>query len=245
MLVAPRHPVTRLKLTTAVLAIVAAAAADVALADLKAEAPKNVDLTAIWKINPKLSDDPQQVLAKRRDEENNPGGVPSAGRGGRGTTASGSYGDIFGGVLSGTIGKGGIHTGTGGGTDADRPEADPAPSSTMRMPLDSFLATAEQFEIEQRPDAMTIRTVDETTSCKPGETDKVRMPNGDMVERHCGWQRGAFVIELVSDDGEKRTNRYELRHGEKQLVMTSEITGGHGKLRGLQLKRVYDRALSF
>jgi hypothetical protein len=114
----------------------------------------------------------------------------------------------------------------------------------MRVPLDSFLATAEQFEIEQQPDALTIRTLDETSTCKPGQTDEVRLPNADTVKRRCGWRGDAFVVELVSDDGETRTNRYELRRGGKQLAMTSEIKGGHGKLRGLQIKRVYERALA-
>jgi hypothetical protein len=223
------------------LAIVAATAAGAALADLKAEAHKNVDLTAIWKINPELSDDPQKVLAKRRDEENSNGApVPSR----RGPSGGIDTGGIFGGVISGTIDKGGIHPGTSGGGDADRPEADPAPSSTMRVPLDSFLATAEQFEIEQQPDALTIRTIDETNTCKPGQTDKVPLQSGEMVERHCGWKGSAFVVELVSEDGVTRANRYELRRGDRQLVMTSEIKGGHGKLRGLHIKRVYDRALA-
>jgi hypothetical protein len=244
MAFAQRRREIRVKLATTVLALAAAAAAGVALADLKAEAPKNVDLTAIWKINPKLSDDPQKVLAKRRDEENSNGAPVPSGR--RGTRTSGGIdaGDIFGGVLSGTIDKGGIHPGTSGGGDADRPEGDPAQSSTMRVPLDSFLATAEQFEIEQHPDALTIRTLEETSTCKPGQTDEVRLPNADRVKRRCGWRGDAFVVELVSDDGETRSNRYELHRGGKQLTMTSEIKGGHGKLRGLQIRRVYERALA-
>src|SRR5690242_12299151 len=92
----------RVKFATTLLAIAAGSAAAVALADLKAEAPKNVNMTAIWKINPELSDDPQKVLAKKRDEDNS-GGAPASS--GRGTHTSGGIdaGDIFGGVISGTI----------------------------------------------------------------------------------------------------------------------------------------------
>jgi hypothetical protein len=115
----------------------------------------------------------------------------------------------------------------------------------MRVPLDSFLATREQFEVEQRPDAFTIRTVDETSTCKPGEPSKVPLQSGEMVEQRCGWKGDAFVVELVSEDGVTRANRYELRKGNRQLVMTSEIKGGKGQLRGLQIKRVYDRMVAF
>jgi len=237
---------TRVKLATALLAIAAGAAAGVALADLKSEAPKKVDFTALWKINAEHSDDPQKILTKRRDDADNGGaygGGPSTGRRGGGASGGIDAGDIFGGVISGTIDKGGIHPGTGGSAP-DRPAGDPAASSTMRVPLDSFLATREQFEVEQKPEAFTIRTVDETSTCKPGEPSKVPLQSGEMVEQRCGWKGDAFVVELVSEDGVTRANRYELRRGDRQLVMTSEIKGGHGKLRGLQIKRVYDRALS-
>jgi hypothetical protein len=245
MLAAPRRRETRVRLTAALLAMATCTIADVALADLQPAAPKNVDLSAIWKINPRLSDDPQKILAKRRDEQNTGGGAPIPSR--RGTRTSGGIdaGDIFGGVITGTIDKGGIHPGTGGGGEVDRPEADPAPSSTMRVPLDSFLATSEQFEIEQRPDALTIRTVDETSTCKPGHPDEVPLQSGEKVKRNCGWRGDTFVVELVSEDGVKRTNRYELRRNDKQLVMTSEIKGGHGQFKDLQIKRVYDRAVAF
>jgi hypothetical protein len=240
-----------INLTSALLAAVAIAAASAVMAgDLKSAAPKKVDLTAIWKINPELSDDPQKVLAKKRDESSGRGpmGGGGGGGGGGGSTAHTRVGkadvDVGGGILgdviAGTIGSGS----RGGGGSGDRPAADPEPTG-MRVPLDSFLATREQFEIQQRPDALTISTLDETSTCKPGTTEKVPLQSGETVERHCGWDGGAFVIELASDDGVKRINRYELHNGDRQLVLVSEIKGGHGQLRGLQLKRVYDRTVAF
>jgi hypothetical protein len=115
----------------------------------------------------------------------------------------------------------------------------------MRVPLDSFLATREQFEIEQRPDALTVRTFDETSTCKPAETAKVPMPNGELAERRCGWQGAAFVIELKSPDGVTRVNRYELRKNDQQLVVISEIKGGRGQLSGLHIRRIYDRLVAY
>jgi hypothetical protein len=244
-----QHPLeTKIRLTTALLAMVTVAGASLALADLKPTAPKDVNLTALWKINPQLSDDPRNVLAKKRDEGSSPapstsgpGGPSSPGYpGGRGGHSTGGIdaGDIFGGTISGTIGHG-----RRGGGQEDRPAEDPAPTSSM--PLDSFLATREQFEIEQRADALTVRTVDEESTCKPGETAKVPMQSGELVDQRCGWEGGTFVIETKTPDGVTRTNRYQLRNNDKQLVMVSSIKGGRGQLRGVQIKRVYERLVAF
>ena len=253
---------TKVRLTSALLAMVTVAGASVALADLKPTAPRNVNLTALWKINPQLSDDPRDVLAKKRDEGSSPApnpsgpggpsnpGYPGSSRGpsspgypgGRGGHSSGGIdaGDIFGGTIGGTIGSG-----SRGGGQQDRPAEDPAPTSAMKVPLDSFLATREQFEIEQRADALTIRTVDEESTCKPGEPGKVPMQSGELVDQRCGWEGGAFVVETKTPDGVTRTNRYQLRNNDKQLVMVSSIKGGRGQLRGVQVKRVYERLVAF
>ena len=231
-----------IKLTTALLALASVAGGDVALADLKPAAPKAVNLTAIWKINAELSEDPQQVLAKRRDESSGRGSNRSMPRGGTGTGTGGiDAGDILAGTISGSISRGRGARNSG----SDRPDEDPEPQSSTRMPLDSFLATREQFEIEQRPDALTVRTIDETSTCKPSQTGQVRMPNGDLLEQRCGWDGSAFVTELKSPDGVTRVTRYELRKSDQQLVLTNQIKGGRGQMRGLQIRRVYDRLVAF
>ena len=233
----------QVRVTCALLALVTMAGLSVALADLKTTAPKDLNLSALWKLNPDLSDDPQKVVAKKRSEGMDPG-PPSTGGGVGGGNTGIDVGDIFGGgTISGTIG-GGRRGGTRG-SGTDRPADDPDPPQSMRVPLDSFLATREQFEIEQRQDALTIRTYDETNTCKPGESAKVRLSNGDPVDQRCGWQGDAFVTELKAPDGMTRVNRYELRKGGKQLVMVSEIKGGRGQLRGLQIRRIYDRLVAF
>ena len=227
------------KLTSTLLVLVTVAGVDMATAaDLKTTPPKNVNLTAIWQINPKLSDDPQEVLSGKADESRDRTPVPPS-RTNRGTKAGPfdvDVGDVFG---NGTM-SGGVTVGRGGGGNSDRPDDDPEPTNT-RMPLDSFMATRDQFEIEQQPEAFTIRTVDETNTCKPGETSKVPLQSGELVDQRCGWDGAAFVVEVKSPDGVTRTNRYQTQDGGKRLVMVSEIKGGRGKLRGLHIKRVYDR----
>jgi hypothetical protein len=242
------------KLTTTLFAMAAVGGAGLALADLKASAPKNVNMTALWKINAEQSDDPQKVVAKKRSDA--AGGSRGGGGSSTGTsTTGGSVGGRRGGVRVdvGDIFGGGVFGGgtvTGGGTSnrggtSDRPEGDPDQPENMRMPLDAFLATREEFEIQQQPNVLTISTVDETSTCKPGETAQVPMPNGQLADRRCGWQGGTFVMEIKSPDGVTRVNRYELRKNDKQLVMVSEIKGGKGQMSGLQIRRVYDRTVAF
>jgi hypothetical protein len=221
-------------------AVVAAAGVSVAIAGLASSPPRNVNLAALWKINPDLSDDPQKAVSKKRAESSSSGPTGARRRGGGNTGID--VGDIFGG---GTVIIGGGVPRGGGGGSGDRPADDPDQPESMRMPLDWFLATREELEIEQQPDAVTIRTLEDTSTCKPAQADKVPVPNGEMVDRHCGWQGSAFVVELKSGDGITRLNRYELRKNGQQLIVTSEVKGGHGQLSGLQIKRVYERALAF
>ena len=231
----------RTKLTSTLLTVITVAGINVATAgDLKATPPKNVNLTAIWQINPKLSDDPREVLSGKRDESRGrtPVPTPRPGGGNKVGPFDVDVGDVFGnGTMSGgvTVGRGSNRGGSG-----DRPDEDPEPT-TMRVPLDSFMATREQFEIEQSAEAFTIRTVDETNTCKPGEASKVPLQSGELVDQRCGWDGAAFVVEVKSPDGVTRTNRYQAQDGGKRLVMVSDIKGGRGQLRGMHIKRVYDR----
>ena len=235
---------------TTTLAIVAGVAgASVAMAgELKTTAPAKVNLTGLWKINEKLSDDPQTVVSKKKEDSS--GGGPIRGGGGtRGGATIDPGGGIFG-DIGATIGRGGVTIGRGGGAgggstgSADRPDGDP--QSNMKVPLDSFLATREQLEFNQQPDAITISSVEDSSTCKPGVVAKAPTPSGDMVDLRCGWDGSAWVTELKEPDGVTRTNRYELRRGGEQLVMISEVKGGHTQMSGLKIKRVYDRmVLSF
>jgi hypothetical protein len=220
-------------------------------AELNRTAPAKVSLAGLWKINPDLSDDPYKAVEKKRRDSaggSSTGGGPVGGRTGsrRGGVVI-DAGDVFDGVFGGTVGgstggaAGGRRGGGGGGT-SDRPAGDPEPSS-MRIPLDSFLATLEQFEIAQQPDSLTIATEDGASTCKPAEPGKAPLPGGEQGERKCGWQADSWVMQVTAPDGVTRANRYELKKDGRQLVMTSEIKGGKTQLSGLRIKRVYDRVL--
>lgn len=227
------------------LGIVGTAALSLAAgAELKHTAPPKVSLAGLWQLNPDLSDDPYKAVEeKRRDSAGgSPTGGGPVGRGSTGSRQGGiviDAGDILNGVFGGTVGG---RTAGGGGGTSDRPAGDPEPSS-MRIPLDSFLATLEQFEIAQQPDSLTIATVDETSTCKPADPGQAPLPGGELGERRCGWQGDTWVTEIKAPNGVIRTNRYDLRKGGRQLVMISEIKGGKTPLSGLRIKRVYERVL--
>lgn len=233
--------------------VIVGSAATVRAAEMKPTAPAKVNLAGLWQINPDLSDDPYEAVEnKRRDSAGGSptGGGPVGGRhGGRGgvsTSGLPDAGDILGGVISdrGTvISGGGTIGGRGRGTGgtSDRPDGDPEPSS-MRVPLDAFLATLEQFEIAQQPDSLTITTDTDSNTCKPTDPGQAPLPGGEMGERKCGWQGDTWVTEIKAPNGVVRTNRYELRKGGRQLVMTSDIKGGKSPLSGLRIRRVYDKA---
>jgi len=216
-------------------------------AELKHTAPAKTDLSGLWKINPDLSDDAYQAVEKKRQDSTGGGRSSGGPVGRRPSTLPGGIvidaGDILDGVFGGTT------SGSAGGTvggrrssggASDRPADDPEPYS-MRAPLDSFLATIDQFEIAQAPDSLKITTVDETSACKPAAPGKAPVPGGELGERKCGWQGDTWVIEITAPNGVIRTNRYELRKSGRQLVLTSEIKGGKSELAGLRIKRVYDR----
>jgi hypothetical protein len=229
--------------------IVAAAILSVAAvgAEMKPTPPANVDLAGIWRINADLSDDPSKAVERKQSDSaggssRSPGGTMRRGTGPGGIVID--AGDILDGVFGGGTGSGSSSSSrrTRGGGAGDRPEEDPEPAS-MRMPLDSFLATQEQFEIAQERDSLTIATVDEKSTCKPADPGKAPVPGGDLGKRRCGWQGSTWVTEITAPNDVVRTNRYELRKNGQQLVMTSEIKGGKSELSGLRIKRVYDRVL--
>jgi hypothetical protein len=219
-----------------------------ASAGLKAQAPKDVDLTGSWNINTQLSDDPQKILKERRAQAR-----PSlhGGFGGMRGSDAGSSGGIPGSGGRGGMGRptgsepGGMRGGSGGwderGVDAEdrsgeRGEPD---ASTQRM-----LATRESLEIVQQDGALTLKDDDGDTTCKPDEVAQVSMPNGTVGDRRCGWDRKAFVVELKPPQGISRNERYELSPDGRQLVLTTELKGGRGPMSGIKIKRVYDRSES-
>lgn len=209
---------------------------DIADAGSNVTPPKNVDLTGLWVINSTLSDNPKEILEKRREKagSNRTRRVGGSGPGG--------------GMGRGPGGVGGIPPGGVGGPVRRMPdrqvESDSGRSEPTNETLDELLAWPEQLDIKQEMHTYTISSINQTSSCKPGEAAvQVPMRDGYLADQHCGWKSKQFVIELKSPIGLTRIDRYELSKKTDQLVVITELKGGRGPLKGLKLKRTYDRMI--
>ena len=214
-------------------AVIAVVGANVALAGLKATAPKHVDLTGLWKINAELSDDPQEILDKRREK--------AMGRRGM----RGGMGGMGGGMGRGPGGGGD----TGGPPDARREHGrhgreDSDDRESMHESMERMLATQEQLDIKQDVDSVTLSSIDDTSRCKSGATVQVSTPDGNLADRQCGWKRSTYLIELKSPKGLTRTEEYKLAKSGNQLIVVTQFKGGRGSLSGLKIKRTYDRLVA-
>jgi hypothetical protein len=136
---------------------------------------------------------------------------------------------------SGSI-SGGGPPGAGRMSDADL--------ESMHEQMMQRLASAERIDIEQRTDAMTLKTDARTVSCGTTETTQVSTPDGGVADRQCGWDGNAFVIELKSPDGVTQRDSYTLTGDGKQLIVTTKLESGGGDAPAMSMvtRRVYDRA---
>jgi hypothetical protein len=228
---------TRCKLSWVLGIASAVVAMSSAYAALKTTPPKNVDLTGLWMINPQLSDNPKEILEKRREKS-----MSRRGRRGGGGMEGGMGGGMrrtggMGGGPPGGMG-GGVRRHDRGGQD------EPERKDSMQDSLDDLIGAPEQLDIKQDAHAFMLSSGDQSNSCKPGEVAQVSLRDGYLADRQCGWQSKKFVIELKSPLGITRTDRYELVKKTDQLVVITELEGGRGPLKGLKIKRTYDRLVA-
>jgi hypothetical protein len=188
----------------------------VACAEFKSTAPADVNLAGTWKLNHELSDAPPKVLKERR-------AGTSEGEGGTLSTSGGVGFPDAGGPSTQVAGRA-----AGGDREGKRGQ------------MMHRLEIAEQIDIEQRNDAMTLTSDASTASCDTTETTQVSTPDGGVADRRCGWDGNAFVIELKSPHGFTQRDSYTLSDDGKQLIMTTELKGG--PMQAPTIKRVYDRA---
>lgn len=62
---------------------------------------------------------------------------------------------------------------------------------------------------------------------------------GGAADRSSGWDGQSFVVKYDVKDGPKATRSYELNDGGKQLLVTTEVSGGPGGT--MKLHTVYER----
>jgi hypothetical protein len=183
-------------------------------AGLDTSAPEGIDLTGIWTIDPKRSEDPKEALQKLREQ----------------------------GKVRGRIGMGGI-SGMGGlgGMGSQRPGST-EDHEAMREQMEQRLAISKRIEIMQIPQAVELNLGDRFVSCTSTEKSQVPMPDGELADRLCGWDDDEFVVELQGPSGFHRTDRYSRGDDGQTLVVTTSLKGG--RIPELKFKSVYVRSES-
>jgi hypothetical protein len=201
-----------------------------------AEAPPDVRLQGVWKLNRAASEDPQKIIDSLRAEAlkkirramNAPPPTPMGGPGGGGQRRRGQGGQ-----------------GSVASTDQPPPEEiqPPGPGTDALRNSPTMHALRE---ILQRSDYLTIRQSAEQMAFDYGTTVRSYTPGGHSVvssengvaDQNSGWKSKQYVINIKPQLGPQIVEEYGLSPDGKQLIVKSRI--GPFELSKVNLTRVYD-----
>jgi hypothetical protein len=184
-------------------------------ASLGSHPPRATNLSGEWQLNESLSDDPMAVM---REHMPKGGGMHRhGGMRGMGLTEPG------GSQATHTPGHRGGWQGNGGGP---------------RRANNEFLARPAKLVIQQGDRDLELIADGVPTDYEYGEK-VVASVQGGAADRTNGWKGKTFVVKYDVKDGPKAARSYELNDGGRQLVVTTEVTGGRGGT--MKLRAVYQR----
>jgi hypothetical protein len=228
-------------------------------------APKGVDLTGVWQLDPNLSDDPAKPPP---DDTTNPSemrhksgrgrvGLPPLGNpGGAGGPTGGpppgtddftSKADASGGAYVPTLwqipgGAGGNDPASAGASPSGSGGATGGKAKARRANYGHWLDAPDRMKIEQSGGKLTIQSKMpsgelQTDEFVSGHTSNI--PIGQSTaERDVGWRDNIFVVDTKVKSGPTMEEDYAL-DDEGHLIMSTFMTGGH--MPKADIKRVYDR----
>jgi hypothetical protein len=176
-----------------------------------------VDLSGRWVVNPELSDDAEQMLAERLEEQRRryarerrleeraqPEGLPPL------------------------------------NSEAPPPARELRPWQKRRLEnFQRMLGATKTLDIEQQGASMTIASGLESRRLTAGLRTQVSMPEGELADSAVGWDGDAFVIERKVRRGPRVLERFRLLKS-GQLEYTLAISGDT-ELAGMKIRRVLDR----
>jgi hypothetical protein len=197
--------------------------ATLAHAAYKANAPQGVDLTGYWKLNTALSDDAENALQRkleenRRDRERwmrregmaDPLGIPPIGQ---------------------------------PAPNADSPKANEQRSRRSRnrrlQQLRDMLLITDTLSIQQSGANLQIQTEFDSRTFQAGTTSQVSMPQGELADSRVGWDGPWFVIDRRSR-GPRVLEKYRWLKKTDQLESLL-VWSGDGPLEGIKIRRIFDR----
>ena len=197
--------------------------ATMAHAAYKPNAPQGVDLTGYWKLNTALSDDAENALQRkleedRRDRERwmrregmaDPLGIPPIGE---------------------------------PAPNADSPKPNEQRSRRSRnrrlQQLRDMLLITDTLSIQQSGANLQIQTDFDSRTFQAGTTSQVSMPQGELADSRVGWDGLWFVIDRRSR-GPRVLEKYRWIKKTDQLESLL-VWSGDGPLEGIKIRRVFDR----
>jgi hypothetical protein len=193
-----------------------------------ADTPDGVSLAGSWKLNHAASDDPQQVLAKMREQAAKIIKRQQAEIAARtGTTAP----DVMGdgpppeGAAAPPVGPGGPRRG------------DPLRHSPMAAIIHTMLERGDFLTVRQSPTEIVFDYGTSRRTFTPG-LHSVVSAEGGVGDQNVGWSHKSFVIKVKPQNGPEVTESYALSVDGKQLLETLAIASS--ELPAEAIKRVYD-----
>jgi hypothetical protein len=258
---APGRKLSRVLATAATALVASVWLGSCATDRLESTAPKGIDLSGDWQLDPNLSDDPAKPplndgtspsQMRHRSGRGrgsgsiglppfgNPGGAggPTGGAQPDGTEDFTSNGSVQGPYVrtlwqnpSGT-GAGGGGATAGGGTN----------SSARGGRANRWLDAPVRMTIAQKGDRLTIQSKSsggevQTDELVPGHSSGIPIGQ-NTADRDVGWRGDILVVDTKVKSGPTKEDDYAL-DDEGHLIVSTFISGSY--VRKSQIKRVYDR----
>jgi hypothetical protein len=107
-----------------------------------------------------------------------------------------------------------------------------------------MLGMTKFLNIKQAERGSKVELVSEfdTRRLTAGSRSQVSLPQGQLADLKTGWEGEWFVVERISRDGPRITERYRRLKKTDQLEALTTIRGD-SMLAGMKLRRVFDRAV--
>jgi hypothetical protein len=173
---------------------------------LDAEAPRDLDLSGDWQLDPSQSDDPHKVLLAARAKLIRKGGpprpiVPLDASGRPSADPEGDRDAII---------------------DQNRRAA-----QLLWARLESLLQSPGRLQLTQTPGVLVVKSEDGTDEFEAGGGRTIVSFGNGGGERQAGWHHRDFIVETRGGDGTTQERDYSL-DAAGNLLLVTRLSGGGG-----------------
>lgn len=194
------------------------------------ETPAGVSLAGSWKLNHAASDDPQQVLAKMREQATK---IIKRQQAEMAARTGVSPPD----VMSDVPPAEGTPPPPGGPGQGGPRRGDPLRRSPMAATIHTMIERGDFLTVRQSPTEVVFDYGTSRRSFTPGQHSVVSAEGG-VGDQNVGWYHKTFVIKVKPQNGPEVTESYALSPDGKHLLETLDIASS--ELPAEVIKRVYD-----